>query len=185
MPYIPNRKAIRRQLERLRAKGIKQSTERKEILRERIKQAWKERYGDLEKYFEREGIDPSSKLAQNIKRLKDQEPNVRKNAAWELGEIKDKRATPYLIKGLEDTDPGVRGVAAWAIKQILVNENQALKKINQQLERELPNQEKKQAILLLYFSRQGRLPTEKEIHQYTKKAKRSTIKRIMRMLGIN
>ena len=40
---------------------------------------------------------------------------ARKNAAWALGALGDRKATPLLSKTLRDTEPFVRGRSAWAL----------------------------------------------------------------------
>ena len=50
--------------------------------------------------------------------LKDDDPRVRRQAAWALGVIGDSRATTGLIVALKDADAGVRRQAAWALGAI-------------------------------------------------------------------
>jgi HEAT repeat protein len=50
-----------------------------------------------------------------IKALKDQEENVRMQAAWALGTIRDRRASDPLAAALKDSSPRVRRQAAWAL----------------------------------------------------------------------
>jgi HEAT repeat protein len=47
--------------------------------------------------------------------LKDQEENVRMQAAWALGTIRDRRASDPLAAALKDSSPRVRRQAAWAL----------------------------------------------------------------------
>ena len=47
--------------------------------------------------------------------LKDDDPRVRRQAAWALGVLGDSRATSGLIGALKDSDAGVRRQAAWAL----------------------------------------------------------------------
>ena len=42
-------------------------------------------------------------------------PAGRRNAAWALGALRDRRAVPLLTVSLKDSDPRVREQAAWAI----------------------------------------------------------------------
>ena len=53
-----------------------------------------------------------------IRALKDENENVRKGAAWALGEIKDKRAVGPLIQALEDENNIVRTESAHALGEI-------------------------------------------------------------------
>jgi HEAT repeat protein len=47
--------------------------------------------------------------------LKDDDPRVRRQAAWALGVLGDSRAAAGLIVALKDADAGVRRQAAWAL----------------------------------------------------------------------
>lgn len=57
-------------------------------------------------------------VEQRIKELKSEDPKVKRDAAWALGELGDKRAVPKLIERLEDEDVGVRSEAAWALGEL-------------------------------------------------------------------
>jgi HEAT repeat protein len=50
--------------------------------------------------------------------LKDSKKMVRKNAAWALGNIADKRAIPGLTESLKDADGEVRDAARAALASI-------------------------------------------------------------------
>ena len=50
--------------------------------------------------------------------LKDEDSDVRRHAAWGLGEVKDPRAVEPLIAALKDKDSHVRGAAAWELGMI-------------------------------------------------------------------
>ncbi|HEX9129625.1 MAG TPA: HEAT repeat domain-containing protein, partial [Gemmatimonadaceae bacterium] len=50
--------------------------------------------------------------------LNDASPDVRKRAAWALGNTDLKQAPPKLIAMLGDKDPEVRELAAWALYEI-------------------------------------------------------------------
>lgn len=53
-----------------------------------------------------------------IASLTDASPEVRRRAAWTLGELEDKRAVDALAELLRDEVPGVRSTAAWALGEI-------------------------------------------------------------------
>jgi HEAT repeat protein len=53
-----------------------------------------------------------------IQVLKDEHWNVRRKAAWALGNIKDRRAVKPLINALQDERSDVREQAAWALGNI-------------------------------------------------------------------
>jgi hypothetical protein len=53
-----------------------------------------------------------------IERLQDEDPNVRRRAAWLLGTQHDQQAVEPLIRALEDPDAGVRAAAAEALAVI-------------------------------------------------------------------
>ena len=57
-------------------------------------------------------------LQQMIAALDDSEAQVRKRAAWSLGEREDRRAVERLIRALQDPDPEVRAMASWALGEI-------------------------------------------------------------------
>lgn len=50
--------------------------------------------------------------------LNDEDPIVRRRAAWWLGEHEDTTAVPAVIKGLRDEDASVRLAAGWALGEI-------------------------------------------------------------------
>lgn len=52
------------------------------------------------------------------KLLEDEDPIVRRRAAWWLGEHEDITAVPAVIKALRDEDAGVRLAAGWALGEI-------------------------------------------------------------------
>ena len=53
-----------------------------------------------------------------ITALKDEDPVVRKMAAWALGEIKDGRAVDPLITNLKDKSKEVQNMEAWALGEL-------------------------------------------------------------------
>ena len=53
-----------------------------------------------------------------IKNLRDDDPTIRRNAARELGELKNSSAVPALIESLEDEDIEVQRRAVWALGEI-------------------------------------------------------------------
>ncbi len=53
-----------------------------------------------------------------IASLTDPFPEVRRRAAWTLGELENARAVDALVKALRDEVPGVRSAAAWALGEI-------------------------------------------------------------------
>lgn len=50
--------------------------------------------------------------------LSSSDPDVRREAAWWLGEHESGRSVPELLRALEDPDPDVRLVAGWALGEI-------------------------------------------------------------------
>jgi HEAT repeat protein len=50
-----------------------------------------------------------------IKKLKDPDPEVRKRAAQELADLRDRRAVPHLINALKDEDKKVRWRVVYAL----------------------------------------------------------------------
>jgi HEAT repeat protein len=53
--------------------------------------------------------------------LDDPEPDVREQAAWALGMIRDERAIDTLRAALKDEDPDVREQVAWALGMLLTH----------------------------------------------------------------
>jgi HEAT repeat protein len=53
-----------------------------------------------------------------VQMLSDKDWQVRREAAWALGEIGDPKAVPFLIRSLRDKDKYVRRAAAWALGKI-------------------------------------------------------------------
>jgi HEAT repeat protein len=56
--------------------------------------------------------------ALHLERLVDPDPEVRRRAAWSLGELEDRRGVPGLVETLRDSDPRVRVMSAWALGEI-------------------------------------------------------------------
>ena len=50
--------------------------------------------------------------------LTDRGPALRREAAWSLGRLGDRRAAPALIAALDDSDLDVRWFAKWALERI-------------------------------------------------------------------
>jgi HEAT repeat protein len=50
--------------------------------------------------------------------LSDANPEMRRRAAWALGNLNLKQAPPALINGLKDSDPEMREITAWALYEI-------------------------------------------------------------------
>lgn len=71
--------------------------------------------------------DARKQLHDFMKALKDTNSEVRRNAAWALGEIGYKGAITSLIKSLRDKDPKVREEAAYALGKI--KDNSATEKL--------------------------------------------------------
>ena len=59
-----------------------------------------------------------SVIAEVFSALKDEDPTVRSNAAWVLGEIQDPKAVEPLIEALKDENSWVRQSAAGALEKI-------------------------------------------------------------------
>ncbi|MCI0487111.1 MAG: M56 family metallopeptidase [Blastocatellia bacterium] len=60
----------------------------------------------------------SSAIAPTIAALSDERSEIRKRAAWQLGEREDPLAVEALIKSLRDADPEMRAMSAWALGEI-------------------------------------------------------------------
>ncbi len=63
-------------------------------------------------------IQQSDPVAQRISQLEDDDPRVRRYAAWALGELESERGVMPLIEKLDDSNSDVRLVAAWALGEI-------------------------------------------------------------------
>ena len=50
--------------------------------------------------------------------LKDEDAEVREQAAWALGMIGDRSALNALTEAMNDEDPGVRKNAMWALSRV-------------------------------------------------------------------
>lgn len=68
---------------------------------------------DLTRVFETADLVPLQ-----LDRLADSDPEVRRRAAWALGELEQPRAVQGLEEALDDADPRVRVMAAWALGEI-------------------------------------------------------------------
>jgi len=60
----------------------------------------------------------SSAINPMITALSDERSDIRKRAAWQLGDREDPRAVEALIKSLHDDDPEMRAMSAWALGEI-------------------------------------------------------------------
>jgi beta-lactamase regulating signal transducer with metallopeptidase domain len=60
----------------------------------------------------------SDPVEQRINQLEDDDPRVRRYAAWALGELESDRGVRPLIESLDDGNSDVRLVAAWALGEI-------------------------------------------------------------------
>jgi HEAT repeat protein len=63
-------------------------------------------------------VQEGDAVAQRISQLEDDDPRVRRYAAWALGELESDRGVMPLIESLDDRDSDVRLVAAWALGEI-------------------------------------------------------------------
>ena len=63
-------------------------------------------------------LDANAAVPALMTALKDKDVTVRRQAAWALGAIGDKRAVEALIPALKDEDATVRKQSAWAIGAI-------------------------------------------------------------------
>lgn len=61
---------------------------------------------------------PSTDRQLIIANLRSDQPDIQKQAAWQLGTKEDADALPMLIEALSDKDAGVRAMAAWALGEI-------------------------------------------------------------------
>jgi HEAT repeat protein len=77
-----------------------------------------------------------SQAEQLVRELQDVDPNVRRYAAWALGEMETARGVEPLVARLEDEIADVRLVAAWALGEI--KENGALQPLIELLEDDDP-----------------------------------------------
>jgi HEAT repeat protein len=69
----------------------------------------------------RGALQEGDAVAQRVRELQDDDPLVRRYAAWALGELEDTRGVRPLSEGLEDRNADVRLVAAWALGEIKDN----------------------------------------------------------------
>lgn len=63
-------------------------------------------------------VQQGDPVAQRIAQLEDDDPRVRRYAAWALGELESERGVMPLIRSLDDGNADVRLVAAWALGEI-------------------------------------------------------------------
>jgi HEAT repeat protein len=66
----------------------------------------------------RGALQEDDAVARRVRELQDDDPLVRRYAAWALGELEDTRGVRPLIEALEDRNAEVRLVAAWALGEI-------------------------------------------------------------------
>jgi HEAT repeat protein len=66
----------------------------------------------------RGALQEDDAVAQRVGELQDDDPQVRRYAAWALGELEEARGVRPLIEGLGDRNADVRLVAAWALGEI-------------------------------------------------------------------
>ena len=71
------------------------------------------------------GVKEDSAVDPLIALLTDDDPAIRRNAAWALGNFKEPRAIEPLSEALADKDPDVKRSAAWAISWIPLPEDEA------------------------------------------------------------
>jgi hypothetical protein len=64
----------------------------------------------------------SGKLELRVQQLQDDDPQVRRYAAWALGELESSEGVDPLIDGLSDRSSDVRLVSAWALGEIKDND---------------------------------------------------------------
>ncbi|MGD2152501.1 MAG: HEAT repeat domain-containing protein [Gemmatimonadales bacterium] len=69
----------------------------------------------------RGALQADDAVARRVSELQDDDPLVRRYAAWALGELEDTRGVRALIGALEDGNADVRLVAAWALGEIKDN----------------------------------------------------------------
>jgi beta-lactamase regulating signal transducer with metallopeptidase domain len=79
-------------------------------------------------------MDQQQSVAQLIGQLQDQDPAVRRHAAWALGEREDPRGVGPLAGVLDDGVADVRLVAAWALGEI--KDRSAIQPLEELLERD-------------------------------------------------
>ncbi|UCC82617.1 MAG: HEAT repeat domain-containing protein [Gemmatimonadota bacterium] len=84
----------------------------------------------------RGALQEGDAVAQRIRELQDDDPLVRRYAAWALGELEDTRGVRPLIEALEDRNADVRLVAAWALGEI--KDNMAIPPLIESLEDDNP-----------------------------------------------
>ncbi len=63
-------------------------------------------------------VQVGDSVEQRVRQLQDDDPLVRRHAAWALGELESSRGVRPLIEGLTDENADVRLVAAWALGEI-------------------------------------------------------------------
>ncbi|UCC71514.1 MAG: HEAT repeat domain-containing protein [Gemmatimonadota bacterium] len=65
-----------------------------------------------------DAVQGNDAVARRIRELRDDDPLVRRYAAWALGELEDHRGVAPLIDALEDDNADVRLVAGWGLGEI-------------------------------------------------------------------
>jgi beta-lactamase regulating signal transducer with metallopeptidase domain len=81
-------------------------------------------------------VQEGDAVAMRVQQLQDDDPIVRRYAAWALGELENTRGVRPLIERLEDADADVRLVAAWALGEI--KDYMAIQPLIERLEDEDP-----------------------------------------------
>jgi hypothetical protein len=185
LPPIKARvRRIRHQLKRLR-EAFSERTERTRRKR-RARRIWKKRYGNLKKFFEREGINPKSRLANAIEGIRSDEPQTRRNAIWALGRIGDPRTIPQPLPFLKD--PKTRWETIEALERIsLANIPEETKRI---AEKAFIRLDPERRGLLLTAVLLGKIKTrrrnkEEYLRIIAGNAENMTIERIIEYLKLN
>jgi beta-lactamase regulating signal transducer with metallopeptidase domain len=82
------------------------------------------------------GMQEGDPVAMRVRELQDDDPLIRRHAAWALGELESTRGVRPLVERLRDDDADVRLVAAWALGEI--KDYMAIQPLIERLEDEDP-----------------------------------------------
>jgi beta-lactamase regulating signal transducer with metallopeptidase domain len=104
---------------------------------------------------------------------RDENPMLRRQAAWWLGEHEDREAVPHLVESLQDDAEDVRLVAAWALGEI--KDNRAIRYLAAALEDESPLVREMSVLALGEIENPTALNTLTRVFDYEKDLQRAVI----------